>query len=264
MVPEKHTLSLAGGRFSTSLLKAGSGEPLLYLHGALGPAGGWSPFLDQLANDFTVYAPWFPGYGETQGIEYLEDTTDLALYHMELMDTLSLSSAHIVGHFIGAMAAAEVAALDPHRVNKLVLASAAGLWLDDAPVADFFGMNPKDLSDALWADPDSPAAQEARSHEENDQTRAILALERISGLSAVGKFLWPIPDKGLKRRLYRVNAPTLILWGAQDKIISPAYAPAMQKLLPGSQVDVIDNAGHLLMLEQPVQFAERVTTFLNA
>ena len=197
MEPEKLTLSLVDGRFTTSLLKAGSGEPLLYLHGALGPVGNWDPFLDRLAHDFTVYAPWFPGYGETKGIDHLEDITDLTLYHMELLDTLGLSSTHIVGHFIGGMVAAEIAVLDPHRVNKLVLASPAGLWLDDYPVADFFGMNPRDLSDALWADPDSPAAQQARSLEEDDETKAILALERISGLSAVGKFSGPYPTRAL-------------------------------------------------------------------
>ena len=264
MKTEKLTLSLVEGRFSTSLLKAGSGDPLLYLHGALGPVGGWAPFLDHLANDFTVYAPWFPGYGETKGIEHLEDVTDLTLYHMELLDALSLSSAHVVGHFVGGMVAAEIAALSPHRVNKLVLASAAGLWLDEAPVADFFGMNPRDLSDALWADPNGTVAQEIRAREEDDETKAILALERISGLSAVGKFLWPIPDKGLKRRLYRVKAPTLVLWGAQDRVIPPAYASALQAHLPGSRVETIEGAGHLLMLEQPDQFAERVTAFLKA
>jgi pimeloyl-ACP methyl ester carboxylesterase len=264
MEPEKLTLSLAEGRFTTSLLKGGSGDPLLYLHGALGPVGGWAPFLDRLANDFTVYAPWFPGYGETKGIDYLEDVTDLALYHMELLDTLGLSSAHIVGHFVGGMVGAEVAALDPHLVDKLVLVSAAGMWLDDAPVADFFGMPPRDLSDAIWADPNSAVAQEAGAREEDDETRAILALERISGLSAVGKFLWPIPDKGLKRRLYRVKAPTLVLWGAQDRIIPPAYASSLQAYLPGSRVETIEDAGHMLMLEQPDEFARRVAAFLKS
>ena len=263
MDPEKLTIPLADGRFSTSLLKAGSGEPLLYLHGALGPVGEWAPFLDQLANNFTVYAPWFPGYGETKGIEHLEDVTDLALYHMELLDALGLESTHMVGHFIGGMVAAEIASLDPHRVDKLVLASAAGLWLDEAPVADFFGMNPRDLSDAIWADPESPAAQEARAQEEDDETRAILALGRISGLSAVGKFLWPIPDKGMKRRLYRVKAPTLVLWGAQDRIMSSAYGSSLQSYLPGSRMETIENAGHMLMLEQPEEFTRRVSEFLN-
>lgn len=263
MEPEKLTLSLANGRFSTSLLKAGSGEPLLYLHGALGPVGEWAPFLDDLSNNFTVYAPWFPGYGETKGIEHIEDVVDLALYHMELLDTLGLESAHVVGHFIGGMVAAEMAAMGPNRVNKLVLASAAGLWLDDTPVADFFGMNPRDLSDAIWADPESQVAQDVRAREEDDETKAILALERISGLSAVGKFLWPIPDKGLKRRLYRVKAPALLLWGAEDQIISPAYGSSLQKLLLGSRLEIIPNAGHMLMLEQPQEFALQISAFLN-
>ena len=262
MQPERITVPLANGRFSTDLLKAGTGEPLLYLHGALGPVGGWAPFLDQLASRYTVYAPWFPGYGDTKGIDYLEDVIDLALYHFELLDGLGLASVHVVGHFIGGMVAMEMAALDPHRVSKLVLVSPAGLWRDDAPVADFFGMNPKDLSDALWADPDSPVAQAATAQEEDDETRALLALERISGLSAVGKFLWPIPDKGLKRRLYRVKAPALVLWGARDRIISPSYASTFAQSLPGARVETIDNAGHLPMLEQPEDFVGRVASFL--
>ena len=263
MEAERLTLSLAGGRFSTALLRAGEGEPLLYLHGALGPVGGWAPFLDELARDFTVYAPWFPGYGETKGIEHLEDVIDLALYHLELLDGLGLPSAHVVGHFIGGMVAAEMASLDPHRVRKLVLVSAAGLWRDDAPVADFFGMNPRDLPGALWADPEGTIARQAAAREEQDETRAVLALERTSGLSAVGKFLWPIPDKGLKRRLYRVKAPTLILWGAEDRIIPPAYATTLAAYLPGSQVEILDGTGHLLMLEQPQEFARKVTSFLK-
>lgn len=99
MEPERLTVSLAGGRFTAEVLRAGSGDPLVYLHGALGPVGGWAPFLDTLAAEFTVYAPWFPGFGGSQGIEHLEDLLDVALYHFELLDGLKIESAYVVGHF---------------------------------------------------------------------------------------------------------------------------------------------------------------------
>ena len=264
MEPERLTVSLAGGRFSAEVLRAGHGEPLLYLHGALGPVGGWAPFLDILAEEFTVYAPWFPGYGETKGIEHLDDVTDLTLYHLELMDRLNLEAAHVVGHFMGGMVAAEMAALDSHYVKKLVLVSAAGLWRDDAPVADFFAMHPRDLERNIWADPDAPVAQQALASAETDEARALLSLERTLGLAAVGKFLWPFPDKGLKKRLYRVKSPALILWGAEDKINPPIYATSLAQYLPGAQVETLAGAGHVLMLEQPQEFASRVISFLKA
>ena len=63
-----------------------------------------------------------------------------------LLDALHLESVHVVGHSMGGMIGAELAALSPHRVRKLVLANAVGLWLDDHPIADFFAMTPEQLS----------------------------------------------------------------------------------------------------------------------
>ena len=147
------------------------------------------------------------------------------------------------------MVAAEMAALNAHYVKKLVLVSAAGLWRDDAPVADFYAMGPRDLEENLWADPEDEVARAASADSDRDETRALLALERVAGLAAVGKFLWPIPDRGLKKRIYRIKAPSMVLWGAEDKIICPVYAT--------------DLAQHLPMLERPQEFTRRVIDFLK-
>ena len=85
----------------------------------------------------------------------------------------------------------------------------------------------------------------------------------MQDIAAAGKFLWPLPDKGLSRRAYRIKASTLILWGEQDRINPPSYAADFQRMIGRSQTGSVANAGHLLMLEQPDAFAEAVTAFLR-
>ena len=145
MVAQPAELTLQVGPVSARVSKAFQGDPMVYLHGAFG-FQGWPPFLDRLAERFTVYAPLHPGFGEADDIESIDDTLELALYHFGLLDALGLTSAHLVGHFFGAMIAAEVAALCPHRVDRLVLASPGGLWLDDNSGVDYFATPPRSLS----------------------------------------------------------------------------------------------------------------------
>lgn len=261
-MPETINLSLRGGDFEAVVLKDGSGPPLLYLHGAVGQKG-WAPFLDALAQKFTVYAPYLPGYANSSGLDKLDDITDLTLYQFELLDALGVSKAHVVGHFLGGMIAAEMAALSPSYVDRLVLAAPAGTWLDSAPVADLLAMTVDELQNNLWASASSSMSLSPADFEANSRLRAELAADRMQDLTAAGKFLWPIPDKGLKRRAYRIKAPTLILWGENDRIIPRVYAEDFSKLVAGSQVSVMPNAGHLLMIERAEVFAAALVDFLS-
>ena len=80
-------------------------------------------------------------------------------------------------------------------------------------------------------------------------------------LSATGKFPWPIPDRGLKRRAYRIKAPPLILWGDNDRINPPSYADDFQRLISDSKITTLPDAGHL---EQAEAFADAVGSFFAA
>ena len=130
-------VAIRNGKFTTSMQWGGSGEPLLFLHGAGGPMVG-APFLEELAQVFTVYAPAHPGFGSGTGIEHIDDVIDFALYYHDFLDELQIDSPHIMGHSLGGMLAAEIAALAPYRINRLVLVCPAGLWLEDNPIPDFF------------------------------------------------------------------------------------------------------------------------------
>ena len=116
----KTTKQLLGGKFSIEMWEFGSGDPLLFVHGA-GGFFGVDPFLEELGKTHKVYAPHFPGYGESTGSEHIDDVIDAALFYHELMDELKVPTADLVGHSMGGMLAAEIAALDNSRAKKLVL-----------------------------------------------------------------------------------------------------------------------------------------------
>ena len=261
-MPETMNIPLRGGDFEAEVLKDGSGPPLLYLHGAVGQKG-WAPFLTALAQKFTVYAPYMPGYSKSDGLEKLDDVTDLTLYQFELLDALGVSKVHVVGHFLGGMIAAEMAALSPSYVDRLVLAAPAGTWRDANPVADLLAMTANELQHNLCSSATSSMSLSPADFEANARLKADLAADRMQDLTASGKFLWPIPDRGLKRRAYRIKAPTLVLWGENDRIIPPVYAEDFTRLISGAQVSVMPNAGHLLMIERAEVFAAAVSDFLS-
>ena len=204
-----------------------------------------------------------PGYSKSTGLEKLDDVADLTLYQFELLDALGVSKTHVVGHFLGGMIAAEMAALSPSYVDRLVLAAPAGTWRDSDPVADLLSMTADDLQNELWSSASSSMSLSPADFEANSNLKAELAADRMQDLTAAGKFLWPIPDRGLKRRAYRIKAPTLVLWGENDRIIPPVYAEDFTRLVTGSELLVIRNAGHLLMIERAEVFAAAVSKFLN-
>jgi pimeloyl-ACP methyl ester carboxylesterase len=253
-MPETISLDIRGGDFRTEVTKAGKGPPLLYLHGAVGQKG-WAPFLDRLSERFTVYAPVMPGYGSATGLEHLADLTDLTLYNLEVLNLLGVTRAHVIGHFLGGMIAAEMAAASPSSIDRLVLVSPAGVWRDEEPVADLLALNANEISERLTATPDGAASLDGLTDE--------LARDRMQDIAAAGKFLWPLPDRGLRRRTYRIKASTLILWGDRDRINPPSYAGDFAKMIARSQTGTVANAGHLLMLEQPAAFTDAVASFLS-
>ena len=132
------TLKLWQGRIATELEVAGSGPPLLYLHGPWGLAPDRG-FIARLTEGRTVYAPKFPGTsrGDHEAVHALDGWLDLAVYHGELLDALKLSAPAVVGHSFGGLIAAEIAAAMPERVAQLGLIDPVGLWRDDHPVQNW-------------------------------------------------------------------------------------------------------------------------------
>src|SRR5262245_7430672 len=254
-------VSIRNGAFQTFVRIEGEGDPLLFLHSA-GGLQGWPPFLESLARSFRVIAPDHPGFGRSEGLEHLDDVVDLALYYTEFIAAMGLDQPYLVGHSLGGMIAAEVAAIAPEVASRLVLIAPVGLWLDDHPVLDFFAATPEELATAIFHDPSSAIAQEMLSVPADPEAQLEAMLERTKNLSATGKFLWPIPDKGLKKRIHRIIAPTLILWGTSDRLVPPIYGEAFLTRLQRARLALFTGASHMLPYEKEDEFIEIVTDFL--
>jgi pimeloyl-ACP methyl ester carboxylesterase len=245
------------------VLEGGSGAPLVFFHGAGGLLPD-NPFLERLAQRYHVLAPEWPGYGDSTGEELLEDMLDFTLHGWDLVETLGLRQPHLVGHSMGGMIAAEMACLAPREVGRLVLAAPAGLWLDAHPIPDIFALLPYQLAEVLFHDPAQGQALLTGGADLADMEALrefYIASQRR--LAVAGKILFPIPNRRLSKRLYRLAADTLLVWGADDRLIVPAYAAHWQALIPGARVAMIDVAGHMLPYEQPDAFARAVDTFLS-
>jgi pimeloyl-ACP methyl ester carboxylesterase len=250
-------VELRDGKMVTRVLTAGEGPPLLFIHGAGGLV--WDPLLEGLASRFSVYAPEHPGSGQSVGLEELRDIWDLVLYYNDLLDALGLEAVTVVGHSFGGMVATELAANNPNRVTKLVLIAPLGLWRDDTPIADIAGISPEKLGELVLADPKGPLAA-ALAIPVDDPEALFQAAMRMASIL---HFIWPIPDKGLSRRIHRVQAPTLLVRGRQDGLVPPVYADEFASRLRSAEVALVDQAGHLPQFEQPDEVRELVLKFLS-
>ncbi|HEX4106959.1 MAG TPA: alpha/beta fold hydrolase [Solirubrobacteraceae bacterium] len=256
----ERSLTIWADRVHPRVLSAGEGPPVVFLHGAAGLL--WDPFLDAVAQQFTVHAPEFPGTspGDHTGIESVDDWHDLVVYYGELLDELGLERATLIGHSFGGMLACELAAARPDCVGALVLLAPAGLWRDEDPIPAFLTLAPEDLAAVLYHSPEVAAAYMTPPEDPELAGEAMIAF--AWALGCTGKFLWPIPDRGLHKRLHRVSAPTLVVWGAEDQLIVPAYAEEFRSRISGAQVETIADAGHMLQQEQPEATASVVAEFL--
>ena len=241
----------------------GAGAPLLFLHGVSGFLSD-NPFLDRLASRYRVYAPELPGYGESAGEELLEDMLDFTLHGWDLIEALGLKQPHLVGHSMGGMIAAEMACVAPHDLAKLVLVSPAGLWMDEHPIPDIFALLPYQIAEVLFHDPQQGQALLTGGADLSDmEALKDFYIGSQRRLAMAGKILFPIPNRRLSKRLYRLTAETLVLWGASDRLIVPAYAERWKALIPNARVQTIDGAGHMLPYEQPEAFVRAVAGFLG-
>jgi pimeloyl-ACP methyl ester carboxylesterase len=254
------TVEVGGGRLRLHVKIAGDGPPLLYFHPLPGLA--WQPFLDQLAERHTVYAPEHPGTspGDPQAIREVHTFWELLLLYDEAVRALGLQRPVAVGQSFGGMVAADLAATFPALFARLVLLAPIGLWRDDAPiplmqmvagppdnVPSYLSAHPEALAPDLPADP--------------EQIPAAIA-QTAWNIGCTTKFAWPIADHGLDRRLHRIGIPTLIVWGREDALVPVAYAAEFGERIAGSRVEVIDDCGHVVQSDQPARTWAAVSTFL--
>jgi pimeloyl-ACP methyl ester carboxylesterase len=263
--PDVRRLRLWQDRVETEVEIAGNGPPLVYLHGPWG-LGPDRAFVARLAETNTVYAPKHPGTsrGNPDAVHVLDGWLDLLVYYGELFERLELVAPALVGHSFGGLVATEIAAAAPKSVGRLVLIDPVGLWRDDLPVKNWMVLSDKERAPSLFANPEGDAARRFFGAPSDPAERVEVLAQFVWSQACTGKFVWPLPDRGLKNRTHRIAAPTLIVWGKQDRIIASAYAQEFATRIDGARIELIDKAGHLPHLEQPDAVVKTLRGFLAA
>ena len=245
-------------------LEGGSGPPLVYLHGAGGIAAD-DPLLAILAARHHVFAPFLPGYGESEECPELRDMLDFTLHTWDVVEALGLKDPLLVGHAMGGMIAAEMAAVAPNELSRMALIAPSGLWLEDHPAPDLFTLLPYQMPHYLFHDPEVGEAM-MTTHRRMDDPEFLKAylIRNARQLGMAGKILFPIPERGLAQRLYRIKAKTVVVWGESDRLTPPVYGPAFQAAIAGSHLVMVPEAGHMVTVEKPRLVADAIATLDRA
>jgi pimeloyl-ACP methyl ester carboxylesterase len=258
---------------SVLLYEAGDGPPLLYLHGLADvhtAVADWLPAHARLAAGRRLLAPAHPGCAASTGLGDVDSLEDLVFHYLDLLDALGLPQVDVLGSCLGGWIAAELAVRRPDRIRRLALVDAPGLYVPGAPIADVFmmavrrdGANLSDLRALLFGDPEAPGAVALFPDERMDTPIEVL---RYQALSFAGRIGWTPPylyDRKLRGHLWRATCPTLVLWGAQDRLVPLAHADAYAAGLPNATLTVLDDLGHSPLLEAPEAATATVLAFLD-
>jgi pimeloyl-ACP methyl ester carboxylesterase len=243
------------------VVRRGTGRTVVFLHGfhTLDPD---APFLARLSRGAFVLAPSHTRFGTSARPDDFETVYDLVHLYRELIDTLAGDKITLVGASFGGWLAAEIAASCPHRLDRLVLVDALGLKLGDretSDILDVFNTHPDAVRRASWHDP-------ARSAPDFDALPDAALTRHARNRDALCLYGWDpyMYNPRLKRWLGRIAVPTLVLWGASDGVVTPAYGRAYAALVPGARFALVEGAGHHPELEQPDALADRILDFLSS
>src|SRR5438034_10464834 len=252
-------LSIAG--VGLEILRRGAGRPLVVLHG-LAPLDPESPVLDLLAAHAEVIAPTHPGFGHAPRPNDFDTVYDLVRLYLDLLERLPHEKVALMGLSFGGWLAAEIAAICPHRLERLILVDAVGIKVSDREtpdILDVFNTAPATVERRRWHDAEKWATDYDAMADD-----ALIAHAR--NRDALCLYAWHpyMHNPQLKRWLPRIAVPTLVLWGGSDGIVTPAYGRAYSALIPGARFEVIEAAGHHPEIEQAAAFAARVVAFLEA
>jgi pimeloyl-ACP methyl ester carboxylesterase len=255
---KRATRTIAG--IDLDIAEAGSGPPLLMLHGA----SGFDPrqtVNELLAQHRRLICPSHPGFGASSLPDWLDSVDDIAHVYLELMDRLELDTVELVGCSLGGWIGAEMATKAPARFSKLVMVGPIGVKTGSADrldLPDVFALAPDELNRLMFHDPAKMKRDPASLSDEelafmvrNRETFALIAWEPY------------MHNPKLKHRLHRVASPTLFLRGESDGLVSEEYLRTYAGLLPNARLATIAGAGHAPHLEQPAAFAAAVLGFLE-
>ncbi len=260
-VAEPETLTIDVNGFSTRVWRAGSGPAIGFFAG-FGGLPRWVPFLDELAKTRTVIVPSLPGFpGGERGHTVLDTQLDWVVAVRDTLVKAGLDGADLAASSVGAALALEAAAIWPASVKRLALIAPFGLFDENDPPTDPWAQRADNVPALMCADPELWKALKAVPEGANSIEWPI---EQTRANEAAARFLWPLGNTRIERRLGMVKAPTLLIWGAADGIMPRSYADRFAKGIAGeTKIVEIAGAGHLAELDKPAEVAAAITSWMG-
>jgi pimeloyl-ACP methyl ester carboxylesterase len=239
------------------LARAGSGTPLLVLHHDIGSPARL-PFYDALTRRFAVLIPHHPGYGRSERPPWLRSVRDVAIMYQWLLADIGVSGHSLLGLGFGGWIAAEMATMAPRDIRRLVLVGAMGLKPAEGDILDQALLSYIDYARAGFRDPQ--AFERVFGSVTTDQLVDWDICREMSFRIAWKPYMY---SQTLPHLLGAVRAPSLVVWGDEDKIVPPSAGERYRDLLPQARLEIIPSCGHYVDMERPDALAALIEAFLG-
>jgi pimeloyl-ACP methyl ester carboxylesterase len=252
----ERTVDVAG--LQVHINEGGSGSPLVLLHHSTGPL--LTPFIDRITESFAVVAPDLPGYGQSERPVMARSARDIAVLMVQLLDTLELEHVQLVGLGFGGWIAAEMATMAQRHLDGLTLVGAAGIrphegYIDDPMMSGWIDYARRSFKDDESFEREFGAEPAAELVDVWDRSREMTA--RLTWKP----WMW---SGSLPTTLAGVRIPVLLVWGRHDRIVPLDCAEQYADILPDARLEIVEDAGHVVDLEQPDTLARLVADFAAA
>lgn len=261
----------------TRYVRAGEeGPAIMLLHGLGASLESWYFTIDALGKRARVFAPDIVYFGKSAKPERDPQHADFVDFTFHFMDLFGLERAILVGNSMGGAIAAKAAMVYPERVPGLVLVDSAGFgrelawWLKLRTLIDVRprGTPPPWLTQfGLRAIFDDPARVSDEvldllvNIEQDDE--ALKTARRVLNIGVDWRGLKPFLLQEIRDAAHMIQAPTLVVWGKQDRVVPVRHAYTARKLIPNARVHLFDHCGHTPQLEYPAQFNALLEAFAN-